>query len=373
MKSKPIISVIVPIHNVGEYLSQCIESIINQSFKDIEIILVNDGSTDDSLSICTKYKNIDKRIRLINKPKNKGLVAARKTELNESRGEYAIYIDADDWIKDNYFEELYKIAKKHSIQAVFPNHIREFMGATKIIKNKIKSGLYNSKEIETLILPHIISFGKFFSHGITSYSWGKLFLLSKLKEYQLNIPNNIVMGEDAALLFTITPNIESLFITDLAGYFYRQRPGSILKTIDSHEIEAKRLSALYRFLFKSLSKYSSSFGYLKQLDDYFYALLLIRIGSYTINGYNPIFESLKHQNINQRSKVVLFSSGSFGQNIYKNSKSTGSIKICCWIDEDFKESQLCGLPVLGIKSVHEIDYEYIFIATLDPDILSIAK
>ena len=62
MKSKPIISVIVPIHNVGEYLSQCIESIINQSFKDIEIILVNDGSTDDSLSICTKYKNIDKRI-----------------------------------------------------------------------------------------------------------------------------------------------------------------------------------------------------------------------------------------------------------------------------------------------------------------------
>ena len=90
---------------------QCIESIINQSFKDIEIILVNDGSTDDSLSICTKYKNIDKRIKLINKPKNKGLVAARKTGLNESRGEYAIYIDADDWIKDNYFEELYKIAK----------------------------------------------------------------------------------------------------------------------------------------------------------------------------------------------------------------------------------------------------------------------
>ena len=161
MKSKPIISVIVPIHNVGEYLSQCIESIINQSFKDIEIILVNDGSTDDSLSICTKYKNIDKRIRLINKPKNKGLVAARKTGLNESRGEYAIYIDADDWIKDNYFEELYKIAKKHSVQAVFPNHIREFMGATKIIKNKIKSGLYNSKEIETLILPHIISLVNF--------------------------------------------------------------------------------------------------------------------------------------------------------------------------------------------------------------------
>ena len=112
------------------------------------------------------------------------------------------------------------------------------MGATKIIKNKIKSGLYNSKEIETLILPHIISFGKFFSHGITSYSWGN-FSPFKTKEYQLNIPNNIVMGEDAALLFTITPNIESLFITDLAGYFYRQRPGSILKTIDSHEIEAK--------------------------------------------------------------------------------------------------------------------------------------
>ena len=227
-------------------------------------------------------------------------------------------------------------SKKHSVQAVFPNHIREFMGATKIIKNKIKSGLYNSKEIETLILPHIISLVNFLVTVLLVIP-GETFSPFKTKEYQLNIPN-IVMGEDAALLFTITPNIESLFITDLAGYFYRQRPGSILKTIDSHEIEAKRLSALYRFLFKSLSKYSSSFGYLKQLDDYFYALLLIRIGSYTINGYNPIFESLKHQNINQRSKVVLFSSGSFGQNIYKNSKSTGSIKICCWIDEDFKES-----------------------------------
>ena len=101
------ISVIVPIYNVVPYLYQCINSVVNQSMKNIEIILVNDASTDNSLHICEYFRKNDNRVIIINKKKNEGLVSARKTGIEKAIGRYAMYIDADDWISINYLEEIY--------------------------------------------------------------------------------------------------------------------------------------------------------------------------------------------------------------------------------------------------------------------------
>ena len=93
----PIISIIVPIYNVDKYLSRCIDSILNQTFKNFELILVNDGSTDKSLDICKYYKNIDNRKYIINK-KNGGLSSARNAGLEIARGKYIGFVDSDDYI-----------------------------------------------------------------------------------------------------------------------------------------------------------------------------------------------------------------------------------------------------------------------------------
>ena len=100
-----LISVVVPVYNAQLYLPECLDSIINQSYKHLEIILVNDGSTDDSLDICNQYAQKDKRVTVINQ-QNKGVVLARKQGIKNAHGEYLSFIDADDYIAQEYFETM---------------------------------------------------------------------------------------------------------------------------------------------------------------------------------------------------------------------------------------------------------------------------
>ena len=103
MNKYPLLSIIVPIYNIAAYLEKCIESIQNQSYCNIEIILVNDGSTDDSGRICDEYAKGDRRICVIHK-ENEGLVKARKTGVRVAKGEYVSFVDGDDWIDLDMYE-----------------------------------------------------------------------------------------------------------------------------------------------------------------------------------------------------------------------------------------------------------------------------
>ncbi|MCO4639304.1 Glycosyl transferases involved in cell wall biogenesis [Streptococcus infantarius subsp. infantarius] len=105
---KPLISIIVPVYNTGLYLQKCIESLINQSYENIEIILVNDGSTDNSKQICESYKEKDNRIKVIHK-KNEGVSRARNTGIHHSSGEYLCFVDGDDFVMQEYVEYLYEL------------------------------------------------------------------------------------------------------------------------------------------------------------------------------------------------------------------------------------------------------------------------
>ena len=369
MSSSVEISIIVPIYNVDPYLYQCVNSIVNQSKKNIEIILVNDASTDHSLHICEYFRKNDNRVIIINKKKNEGLVSARKTGVQHTTGIYVMYVDADDWISIDYLERMYSLVEKYNVEAILPSHIREFLGNEKIIKNKLKSGLYDTRKIQTIVLPNMLSYGKFFSHGITSYSWGKLFLRKKLLEFQSRIPEDIIMGEDAALTFSILPQLKSIYISDIAGYYYRQRPGSIVKEVNDYKIEANKLSSLFQFLRQTLFDYPLEYNFEEQLANYVYALSLMRVGSQISKDNNSMSELLHHQNFKKNIKLCIYSSGSFGQNIFKNLKESNFCEVVGWVDEDYKESQMCGLGVSSVNEILNIDFDCVFIAALDPTLI----
>ena len=107
MVKGPKISVVIPVYNVADYLSRCLESLRRQTLLDIEIICVNDGSTDNSLSLLNKYASLDKRIKIIQQ-ENKGLSCARNIGLDYSTGEYILFVDSDDELEINAIENLYK-------------------------------------------------------------------------------------------------------------------------------------------------------------------------------------------------------------------------------------------------------------------------
>lgn len=146
------LSVIIPVYNVSEYLRQCLDSVINQTFTDMEIILVNDGSTDNSAEICAEYKQKDSRIIFIEQ-ENAGLAAARQAGLDIANGEYITFVDSDDWLELNMYETMLSAAYEDNVDIVFCNTYRnESKKETPYMRN----GLFTRKEMEEEIFPRLL-------------------------------------------------------------------------------------------------------------------------------------------------------------------------------------------------------------------------
>lgn len=119
------VSIIVPVYNVEKYLERCLDSLINQSFHDIEILAINDGSTDRSLEILKKYESTDNRIKIINNS-NVGVSETRNIGIMESKGEFIVFVDSDDWIDKDMIEKMYKFMVNEKSDMVISTYIREF-------------------------------------------------------------------------------------------------------------------------------------------------------------------------------------------------------------------------------------------------------
>ncbi|MDF2617290.1 MAG: glycosyl transferase family 2 [Sedimentibacter sp.] len=119
-----LISIVIPVYNVEKYLSRCLESILSQSLKEIEIIVVNGGSTDNSLEICRYYEKKDSRIIIIDK-KNEGVSVARNTGIEKASGKYIGFVDPDDWIEKNMYENMYNTIEKYKCCIAFCNYSKD--------------------------------------------------------------------------------------------------------------------------------------------------------------------------------------------------------------------------------------------------------
>ena len=119
------ISLIIPVYNVAKYLGRCLDSIVNQTYRNIEIICVNDGSTDDSLDILNSYALKDERVKIINR-ENNGVSSSRNVALDVAKGEWIMFVDSDDWIDLNVCEAAMKIALEDSADVVMWAYVREF-------------------------------------------------------------------------------------------------------------------------------------------------------------------------------------------------------------------------------------------------------
>ena len=170
------ISVVIPVYGVEKYIRQCLESIINQTYKNLEIIVVNDGTKDNSMKIVEAYLS-DKRIKIINK-ENGGLASARNRGIEEATGEYISFIDSDDWIELDSYEELIKTIKDEDI-IVFD--FCKFDEATQKIKRK-------STTIEEF-KKNVTQNRKYLLLEYCNESWNKMYKLDFLKKYNLKFNN----------------------------------------------------------------------------------------------------------------------------------------------------------------------------------------
>lgn len=209
-----MISIITAVYNTGEYIRRCVESIISQTYKDWELILIDDGSTDDSGEICDKYAQWDSRIKVVHKP-NGGIASVRQLGIEMARGEYSIHIDSDDWIEPLMLEEMLDTAKRTRADIVITDYIKES-----------KNGLnyYTQKGTDnTIDAIYEILTGK----QIGSL-WNKLIRHKLYNQYKLSFFPGINLGEDALMAVRMYMQQVSLHYLNKAYYHYMDNGNNTL-------------------------------------------------------------------------------------------------------------------------------------------------
>lgn len=351
-----LISIIVPIYNVEKYLEKSIISIINQTYKNLQIILVDDGSTDSSLDICKKYKAIDSRITVIHK-QNEGLVRARKTGIMAAKGKFVGYVDGDDWIEPDMYETMYENMIHHDVDLVETAHFCDVENVSQKAGVKIKPGFYLRHEV----LPMMLCDENFDECRIAPYVWSKLFKHNILLETQIQVDDRINLGEDAAVTYPYILRSKKVYISDYAGYHYIQRKGSIC----SQRNDFDRLSnnVLIRYLKNIFEKDFNAFILLKQLNSYAKLLVLLRqMADFDVKEKNKVL--VPYGGLMQGDRVVVYGAGSLGKSIYRYLNERDGIKIVAWLDQAYKMHQKFGCQVVDPGEIKYLEgkYDYIIIA-----------
>ncbi len=209
---KPEISIIVPVYNVEDYLGRCLDSILNQSFKDIEIIVVNDGSTDNSGIICDNYSKKNSIIKVIHK-KNGGLSSARNRGLEVAQGKYIGFVDSDDWIDKYMYEKLYNLCEDRNADIGICNFFRN--ESNRNVDDEVITELNNINGIRELFKGNLYRFS----------ACNKLFKKSCFTN--ITFPEGRV-HEDLSTTYKVFANADKVVHTKYRGYFYFIRENSIL-------------------------------------------------------------------------------------------------------------------------------------------------
>ncbi|NBH73135.1 glycosyltransferase family 2 protein [Clostridiaceae bacterium] len=353
---KQLLSIIVPIYNAEQYLVQCIESIINQTYDNLQIIFVDDGSTDSSLEICNFYAQKDKRIVIVQK-ENGGVVSARKAGVKAANGKMIGFVDADDWIEPDYFENMMAIFMETNADIVAGGHFHDIGESSVKVLNHVSVGLHETRAI----LDQLIYSGEFYEYGITPQLYTKIIRSDILKATQESVDERIQCGEDAAVTYPSVLKAKRLYVTDFCGYHYVQHQGSMTKT--ENREESVLIQVLIKFLEESIGNLVSDIvlrdGLREQLRIYNnYMLSLREIGIFDKKLLLPF------GGISYGSKVVIYGAGVLGQKIYQYLLKSEQIEIVEWVDQNFSYYREKGLDVNEPGRISSLTYDYILIANI---------
>lgn len=352
-----LVSVIVPIYNTEGYLHECIDSILQQTYKNIQVILVDDGSTDGSLEICKAYMEKDERIMLIQKA-HSGLVEARKAGVGQARGEYCIFVDSDDWIAENLLESVLPLTDNGSVDIV--NYNIERVDGKERVKwiHTVADGVYECGQLEDIYSKMMFDFENSMS-GISPSLCSKLIKKSVLEESIKNVDSRITLGEDAAVVYKAMLAAEKVAVTNESYYFYRTH-GNSMTACKNIDIFCK-IFYFQQYMQEMFSECDKKYKFEEQLKEYIIVCFLekgIR-DNFSINIrslYNIPLDILRKLN----GKIVLYGAGIVGKDYYRQLKQISDIEISAWVDK--VPGNVCGYEVQSPETLKNIEFDQILIA-----------
>ncbi len=350
------LSVIVPVYNTVQYLKQCIESIVSQTYKDMEIILVDDGSTDGSGEVCDYYAEKFDYIRVIHQ-KNGGNVAARKSGFQVAEGEYVTFMDSDDWLSEDMYAILMKEAIDGKRDIVSMGGYITFDGKRYCnVKDATTVGSYVKGINLDIFLSKMLYDEDKGTRGINPSLGGKVIKKDILAAVMENVDSRIELGGDAAVFYPCCLYAESICVIDEYKYYYRIRKESVCRSYNVSYFN--KVYILYKYLEEKFQKEDKKYNLIKQLRKYVWCFLSTQIEQVFSLELKKVY-LFPYKSVEKDSKIILYGAGKVGQSYHEQIKKSGYCDIVAWVD---KEAYKNDKNLISPNQIAELEYSKIVIA-----------
>lgn len=363
------VSIVVPIYNVEKYLEKCIESIINQSYSNIEIILVDDGSTDRCPMICDAFVNKDSRVKVIHK-KNGGLVSARKAGTTIATGEYILNVDGDDWIEQGRINTLVTegIIPGKPDMVYLSGYKKDFRENSVLIDCDIPIKTFYGDEVKRQIFPLLMEVNGGFLEKVMVSMWMWAVKRELLQEKQKLVDDRIVMAEDIICIWFCLLSAKTVRFIKQNGYHYIQRKSSVsylaATTSGSDDLRI-------RIWYCQLKKYLTDHKVSKEINQIFvyFTIFAIMQANYCLlleknEDYLYPFPKVK-----KGHKIIVYGAGRIGYSLMRFLSKTQDYQIVLWVDKDITRYALPGYKISPVDEISNVEYDYIVVAVQRADIV----
>lgn len=352
------ISVIITIFNMEQYLDKCIQSVINQTYKNLEIILVNDGSTDGSLDICLKYASIDKRIIVINN-NNEGLVKVKISGIKQATGDYITFVDADDWLDSNAYELVVNMSNNEDMITYGLLEDYTFKSVKKY--DRIDEGVYKGKSIKNKVLPGIFADDYFFDFNILPNLVCKFIKRNILCNCINKVSPDVAIGEDLDFVVQSLNLTRSLRIIKICPYHYVQREKSMVRT----SVSDKAVIGLYRDLMAVESDINKA-DWKKQVCTYMSFILQLKKMNLFIKN-SSFFDKIKNK------KIVVYGAGNYGRAFVEAVSEGLHTEVLAIADSNWKNIEWNVRKIIAPEDVVNIEFDMVYIAVLNENVCNDIK
>lgn len=351
-----LLSVIVPVYNTEKYIRKCIETILQQTYQNIELILVDDGSTDHSALICEEYREKDSRVVVIH-TENKGSLRARLFGAELAKGEYIAFVDSDDWICTDTYERVMALGCADVISFGI---IRYFPGDKFYPDYRMEEKIYDKNMIKNIIIPQMLWNKKINTCGVDPSLCTKIFRRKLLLKYiQKAQKLEVHYGEDAAVLYPLLLDADILINTTQCFYYHRQRAEGVVWPYFDDDAYFDKLYKLYAYLRDAFLNNEAYAILQNQLDQFYrYSVAKKNVYDNTKNAKEEVFPYWEFQ---PSSKVVLYGAGELGR-IYKTINDQYHFcNIVLWVDQASSLTDGSSMPQ-SVDCIENTSYDAILIA-----------
>lgn len=351
------LTVIVPVYNVEKYVARCIESILSQTYQNLEIIVVNDGSSDRSGEICDEYARKDSRVQVIHK-ENGGIVSARKAGILCATGEYTTNVDSDDWIECEAYEKMIQRLEEYHPDMLVMGYKKEYDGFIEECLENMEDGYYE-KALFWKMFNEKIEKEAFFCQPIDMSLCNKAIKTEYWKEHQLSCTTKLRKNVDDAVVFPCLLNMNSIYIESKCYYHYCVRKNSILW--NSKEEDFKRYILLAERLLNEYSKNQENIS----MDKCFlvYKLLhhlMLDVPEKLISN----IECRIYPKVIPKSNIIVYGKGVFANRLMQRIEE---LQYCNIIDN------IDRTDAWKLKQIDEKEYDCIVIAIFNSTIVAEAR